>query len=91
MALWSYWVFLPNGLIQARQTRELDCTAASQAHSGPGGHDVIHDSLTQPLGHLVELQEVPDTVEHLMVPVGVGVHLLENGRHVPKDGGIEEG
>lgn len=32
MALWSYWVFLPNGLIQAQQTRELDCTAASQAH-----------------------------------------------------------
>ena len=58
---------------------------------GPGGHNVIHDSLAQPLGHLVELQEVPDTVEHLMVPVGVGVHLLENGRHVPKDGGIEEG
>lgn len=25
-----------------------------------------------------------------MVPVGVGVHLLENGRHVPEDGGIQE-
>lgn len=32
MALWSYSGVLPVGLIQAQQTRELDCTAASQAH-----------------------------------------------------------
>lgn len=57
---------------------------------GPGRHDVIHDALTQSLGNLVELQEVPDTVEHLMIPVGVGVHLLENGCHVPEDGGIQK-
>lgn len=66
----------------------LLCVDASRHR--PGGHDVVHDSLTQPFGHLVELQEIPDTVEHLVVPVGVGVHLLENGCHVPEDGGIEK-
>lgn len=55
---------------------------------GPGGDDVVHHPLTQPLGNLVELQEVPDVVEHLMVAIGVGVHLLEDGGDVSKDGGI---
>lgn len=32
MALWSHWEFLPIGLIQAQQTRELDPATASQAH-----------------------------------------------------------
>ena len=58
---------------------------------GPGGGDVVHDPLAQALGDLVQLQEVPHAVQHLVVAVGVGVHLLEDGRHVTKDGGVEEG
>lgn len=57
---------------------------------GPGGGDVIHDPLAQPLGHLVEFEEVTDAVQHLVVAVGVGVHLLEDGGHVTEDGGIQE-
>ena len=57
---------------------------------GPGGDDVVHHPLAQARGHLVELQEVPDVVEHLVVAVGVGVHLLEDGGHVSKDGGVEQ-
>ena len=57
---------------------------------GPGGDDVVHHALAQPLGNLVELQEVPHVVEHLVVAVGVGVHLLEDGGHVSKDGGVEQ-
>lgn len=56
----------------------------------PGGGDVIHNPLAQAFGHLVELQEIPHAVEHLMVTVSVGVHLLKNSRHVTKDGGVEE-
>lgn len=57
---------------------------------GPGGDDVVHHTFTQALGNLVELQEVPDVVEHLVVAVGVGVHLLKDGGHVSKNGGIEQ-
>ena len=57
----------------------------------PCGCNVVHDSLAQTLGDLVELQEVSDAVQHLMVAVGVGVHLLEDGRHVTEDCGIKKG
>lgn len=58
---------------------------------GPGRGDVVHDSFTQALGHLVELEEVPDAVQHLMVTIRVGIHLLEDGCHVTKDGGVKKG
>ncbi|MEQ2207642.1 hypothetical protein XENOCAPTIV_016203, partial [Xenoophorus captivus] len=58
---------------------------------GPGGDNVVHDTLTEALRNLVELQEVPDVVEHLMVAVCVGIHLLEDGCHISKDGGIKKG
>lgn len=57
---------------------------------GPGGDNVVHDSLAQSLGNLVQLQKVPDIVEHLVVAVGVGIHLLEDGCDVSKDGGIKK-
>lgn len=57
---------------------------------GPRGHDVVHHPLAQTFGDLVKFQEVPDIVEHLVVTVGVGVHLLEDGGHVSKDGGVEQ-
>ena len=58
---------------------------------GPGGDDVVHDPLAQALGHLVELEEITHVVQHLVVAVGVGVHLLEDGGHVTEDGGVEKG
>ena len=58
---------------------------------GPCGHNEVHHPLTQAPGHLVELQEVPHVVQHLVVAVGVGVHLLEDGGDVSKYGRIEQG
>lgn len=66
----------------------LICIYASR--HGPGGHYVVHHSLTKAFGDLVELQEVSHAVEHLVVAVGVGVHLLEDGGHITKDGGVEQ-
>lgn len=86
--LQSPWESWHTGLTWAHRPSYLLGVDAS-GH-GPGGNNIIHDSLTQALWHLVELQEVPNAVEHLMVPVGVGVHLLENGRHIPEDGGIQK-
>lgn len=57
---------------------------------GPCGDDIVHDPLTEALGNLVELQEVSHAVQHLVVAVGVGIHLLEDGGYITKDGGIEE-
>lgn len=57
---------------------------------GPGGHDEVHDPLAQTFGNLVELEEVADVVEHLVVSVGVGVHLLKDGGDVSKDGRIQQ-
>lgn len=57
---------------------------------GPRGDDVVHHSLTEAFGHLVELEEIPHVIQHFMVTVGVCIHLLENGRHIAKDSGIKE-
>lgn len=57
---------------------------------GPGGGDVVHHPFTQAFRHLVQFEEVSHAVEHLMVTVGVGVHLLEDGGHVTEDGGVEQ-
>ena len=55
---------------------------------GPGGYNVIHHSFTEAFGDLIEFEKVSHTVEHLMVAVGVGVHLLEYGGDITEDGGI---
>ena len=57
---------------------------------GPGGGDVVHDPLAQAFRHLVEFEEIPHAVQHLVVTVSVGVHLLEDCGHVTEDGGIQE-
>lgn len=57
---------------------------------GPSRDDEVHDSLTQAFGNLVKFEEVAHVVEHLMVTVGVGVHLLEDGGDVSKDGGVKQ-
>jgi hypothetical protein len=71
-----------------QRLRYLVCIDASR--HGPRGDNVVHDAFAEALGHLVELEEVADAVEHLVVAVGVGVHLLEDGSHVTEDGGIQE-
>ena len=58
---------------------------------GPGGHDVVHHSLAQFLGHLVQLHELPDVVEHLVVPGTRRVQLLHDSRHISKYGSIQKG
>lgn len=57
---------------------------------GPCGDDVVHHSLTEAFGHLVELEEIPHVIQHFVVTVGVCIHLLENGRHITEDSGIKE-
>lgn len=57
---------------------------------GPGGGDIIHNSLAEAFGHLVQLEEVPHAVKHLVIAVSVGIHLLEDSRHITEDGGVEE-
>ena len=57
---------------------------------GPGGHDVVHHPLTEAFGDLVEFEEVSHAVEHLVVAVGVGIHLLEDGGDITEDGGIQQ-
>lgn len=76
-------------LLSARLCAKYLISVNSSGH-GPCGDDVVHDPLTEALGNLVELQEVSHTVQHLVVAVGVGIHLLEDGGYITKDGGIEE-
>lgn len=57
---------------------------------GPRGDDVVHHPLAQAFGDLIKFQEVPHVVQHLVVAVGVGVHLLEDGGHVSEDRGVEK-
>lgn len=73
-----------------RLTWSVHLLSVDTVGHGPRGGDVIHNPLAQAFGHLVELQEVSNAVEHLVISVRVGVHLLENGRHVTEDGGVEE-
>lgn len=68
--------------------RYLICINAS-GH-GPCGDDIVHHSLTEALGNLVELQKVSHAIQHLMVAVGIGVHLLEDGGYVTKNGSVKE-
>lgn len=57
---------------------------------GPRGGDVIHNPLAQAFGHLVQLEEVPHAVKHLVIAVSVGIHLLEDSCHITEYGGIKE-
>lgn len=57
---------------------------------GPGGDDEVHDPLAQTFGNLIKFEEVAHVVEHLVVAVCVGVHLLEDGGNISKDGCIQQ-
>ena len=57
---------------------------------GPRADHVVHDPLRERLGHLVQLHELPDVVQHVVVLGGGGRHLLDDGGHVPEDGGVQE-
>ncbi len=70
-------------------TRRYLVSVNASGH-GPGGHNIVHHTLTQAFWDLVEFEEVPYAVKHLMVAVGVGVHLLEDGGDVTKDGGVQQ-
>lgn len=57
---------------------------------GPCWDDIIHDSFTKPFGDLIQFQKVPYIIQHLMVSVGVGIHLLENCGNISKNGCIKK-
>jgi len=87
--VWNPRVTTSNRTLRGRWKKTHLLGVYSPWH-GPGGGDVVHDPFTQALRHLVELQEVADAVDHLVVPIGVGVHLLEDGCHITKDGGVKK-
>jgi len=70
--------------------RECDLVGVDASGHGPGGHDVVHHPLAEALGDLVQLEEVSHAVQHLVVAVGVGVHLLEDGGDVAEDGRVQQ-
>lgn len=61
----------------------------SLGHS-PGGYHVVHDSLAQCFGHLVQLHELAHVVKHVVVLGRRRCHLLDYRGHVTKDGGVQE-
>lgn len=67
-----------------------DLVSVDALGHGPGGDDEVHDPLAQTLGDLIEFEEVAHVVEHLVVAVRVGVHLLEDGGDVSEDGRIQQ-
>ena len=56
----------------------------------PRRHDVVHDAITESLGHVVESQELPDAGQSVVVSVGVGVHLLNDGGDVAEDASVQQ-
>lgn len=58
--------------------------------NGPRGHDVVHDSLTQRLWHIMQLHKLPNTVQHVVIAGKTGVKLLEYCRNVAEDQRIQE-
>ena len=58
---------------------------------GPLGDHVVQHSLHQVPGHLVEDHELPHAVQHLVVLGGGEGHVVDDGRDVTEDGGVEEG
>lgn len=67
---------------------DLYLVCVNALRHGPGGDDEVHDPLAQTFGNLVKFKEVTHIVEHLVVAICVGVHLLEDGGDVSKDCGI---
>ena len=58
---------------------------------GPLGHHIVQHSLHQVPRDLVQDHELPHPVQHLVV-LGCGQgHVVDDGGHVPEDGGVEEG
>ena len=58
---------------------------------GPLGDHVVQDSLHQVPRDLVQDHELPHPVQHLVVLGSGQGHVVDDGRHVPEDGGVEEG
>ena len=58
---------------------------------GPRGDNVVHDPLREGLGYLVQLHELPHTVQNVVVSRRRRSHLLDDRRHVTEDGGVEQG
>lgn len=56
----------------------------------PCWDNIIHDSFTKAFGDLIEFQKVPYIIQHLMVPVGVGIHLLKNCGNISKNSCIKK-
>ena len=52
---------------------------------GPTWNDEVHDAVAKSLWYLVQFEELPDTAEHVVVAVCVGVHLLDDGRHITEN------
>ena len=57
---------------------------------GPGGDDVVHDALGEGARHFVQLHKFADVVEHFVVLGRRRRHLLDDGRHVTEDGGVQQ-
>lgn len=57
---------------------------------GPRWDNIIHDSFTKAFGDLIKFQKVPHIIQHLVVSVGVGIHLLENCGNVSKNSCIKK-
>ena len=58
---------------------------------GPLGHHVVQHSLHQVPRDLVQDHELPHPVQHLVVLGSGQGHVVDDGRHVAEDGGVEEG
>lgn len=56
----------------------------------PCWDNIIHDPFTKAFGDLIEFQKVPYIIQHLMVSVGVGIHLLENCGNISKNSRIKK-
>ena len=52
-------------------------------------HDL--EDIIDEFNHLVEDHELPDVVEHVVVLGGGEGHVVDDGGHVAKDGGVEQG
>lgn len=57
---------------------------------GPRGDDVVHDTLAERLGHLVQFHELPHVVQHVVVLGRRRGHLLDDGRHMAEDRRVQQ-
>ena len=70
--------------------RMTDLGDINAFRNGPGGHDVVHDSLAQRLRYVMQLHKLPNTIQHVVVPGKTGVELLEYCGHIAEDQSVQE-